>query len=202
MEKLKNLSRLKKIGLGFAAFVVVAGIFGNHTPVENKSAGNKLGESGIIAPQPQAGSNQAVAADIIEVKTETKTEVIPFDSQNQNDSSLASGVSQIAVAGVNGERTLTYEVTYINGAETARKQTGDDISKPPVTQITKVGTKVATPKATHCSSGYYLNSAGNCIKSPSTSPSGATAKCRDGSYSYSQSRRGTCSSHHGVAQWL
>ncbi len=29
-------------------------------------------------------------------------------------------------------------------------------------------------------------------------PAGATAQCRDGSYSYSASRRGTCS-HHGVA---
>lgn len=32
-------------------------------------------------------------------------------------------------------------------------------------------------------------------------PAGVTAKCRDGSYSYSQSRRGTCSHHGGVATW-
>ncbi len=31
---------------------------------------------------------------------------------------------------------------------------------------------------------------------------GATAKCRDGSYSFSKSRRGTCSRHKGVAKWL
>ena len=29
-----------------------------------------------------------------------------------------------------------------------------------------------------------------------------TAKCRDGSNSYSQHRQGTCSGHRGVAQWL
>jgi hypothetical protein len=33
-------------------------------------------------------------------------------------------------------------------------------------------------------------------------PSGATAICRDGTYSYSAHRRGTCSHHGGVAQWL
>jgi len=33
-------------------------------------------------------------------------------------------------------------------------------------------------------------------------PSGATAECRDGTYSYSQHRQGTCSRHGGVAQWL
>ncbi|MGN6445408.1 GmrSD restriction endonuclease domain-containing protein [Amnibacterium sp.] len=34
------------------------------------------------------------------------------------------------------------------------------------------------------------------------SPAGATARCRDGSYSFSAHRRGTCSHHGGVAVWL
>ncbi len=33
-------------------------------------------------------------------------------------------------------------------------------------------------------------------------PPGATAKCRDGTYSFSQHRSGTCSHHGGVAVWL
>lgn len=33
-------------------------------------------------------------------------------------------------------------------------------------------------------------------------PAGATAICNDGTYSYSQHRRGTCSHHGGVATWL
>jgi hypothetical protein len=52
---------------------------------------------------------------------------------------------------------------------------------------------------------YYTNSAGNEVHSPAYAPSvpaGATAQCRDGTYSFSQSRRGTCSHHGGVAQWL
>jgi uncharacterized protein YgiM (DUF1202 family) len=35
-----------------------------------------------------------------------------------------------------------------------------------------------------------------------TAPSGASARCSDGTYSFSQNRRGTCSHHGGVAQWL
>lgn len=53
--------------------------------------------------------------------------------------------------------------------------------------------------------GGYINTAGNCIPSPRQAPSapaGATAKCSDGTYSFSQSRRGTCSGHGGVASWL
>lgn len=33
-------------------------------------------------------------------------------------------------------------------------------------------------------------------------PPGASAQCRDGTYSYSHHRRGTCSYHHGVLRWL
>ncbi len=54
---------------------------------------------------------------------------------------------------------------------------------------------------------YYTNSSGNEVHSPAYSddnsvPSGATAKCKDGTYSFSQHRSGTCSGHGGVAQWL
>ncbi len=51
----------------------------------------------------------------------------------------------------------------------------------------------------------YINRAGVRVQSPTysrTAPAGATARCRDGSYSFSRSRRGTCSHHGGVAQWL
>jgi hypothetical protein len=40
------------------------------------------------------------------------------------------------------------------------------------------------------------------ISSASSAPPGATARCNDGTYSYSQHRQGTCSHHGGVAEWL
>ncbi|HAQ02968.1 TPA: hypothetical protein DEP30_04130 [Candidatus Nomurabacteria bacterium] len=52
---------------------------------------------------------------------------------------------------------------------------------------------------------YYTNTAGNKVHSPAYSnsvPSGASARCGDGTYSFSQSRRGTCSHHGGVSEWL
>jgi hypothetical protein len=55
------------------------------------------------------------------------------------------------------------------------------------------------------SSGTYVNSKGQTVKRPescSGPPKGATAQCVDGTYSFSQSRRGTCSHHGGVAKWL
>jgi hypothetical protein len=40
------------------------------------------------------------------------------------------------------------------------------------------------------------------VGSARSAPSGATALCRDGTYSYSQHHSGTCSHHGGVAKWL
>ena len=49
--------------------------------------------------------------------------------------------------------------------------------------------------------GYY-NVDGIWVPSPGDNPSGATAQCNDGTYSYSLNHRGTCSGHGGVAIWL
>lgn len=50
----------------------------------------------------------------------------------------------------------------------------------------------------------YTNVDGNRVHSPvhsSSRPPEATAKCRDGSWSFSQHHRGTCSHHGGVESW-
>ena len=52
---------------------------------------------------------------------------------------------------------------------------------------------------------HYTNSSGERIQSPThyaSAPEGATAICRDGTYSFSRNRRGTCSHHGGVKKWL
>jgi hypothetical protein len=58
------------------------------------------------------------------------------------------------------------------------------------------------PSAQMCSRGYYKNVSGHCVHSPAASPVGATAKCRDSTYSYSEHASGTCSHHGGVALWI
>jgi Protein of unknown function (DUF3761) len=53
----------------------------------------------------------------------------------------------------------------------------------------------------------YINRDGNTVHAPARSlsgkaPQGASARCRDGTYSFSQHHSGTCSRHGGVADWL
>ena len=77
----------------------------------------------------------------------------------------------------------------------------------PITRAAANAILAAHPEwTTTLSNGnYYPNVNGNSVHSPAQSPqvpAGATARCRDGSYSFSLHRSGTCSHHGGVSSWL
>lgn len=55
------------------------------------------------------------------------------------------------------------------------------------------------------SSDYYTAVSGHRVHRPvqaSQAPAGASAQCRDQTWSFSENHRGTCSHHGGVARWL
>jgi hypothetical protein len=78
-------------------------------------------------------------------------------------------------------------------------------SQSPSASATNGSAKPNQPKPDCTSNGTYVNSKGQTVPRPencSAPPKGATAQCRDGTYSFSKSRSGTCSHHGGVAKWL
>ena len=173
--------------------------------------------AGAVSPPPTtptsstpstSQSRTKTAAPKVEVKTVTTTSAIPFTSSTIEDSSLASGTTQTRTEGVDGVMTHTVKVTYTDGVETSRSEPVDAITTEPINEVKAVGTYVApvhTSTAVDCPNGTYVNSAGNTVCSPyasSSAPAGATAQCGDGTYSFSQSRSGTCSHHSGVSVWL
>lgn len=88
------------------------------------------------------------------------------------------------------------ETSSKNTVTTPKIDTTDGIDK---------STQISTTEVT--GDKYYINVDGNKIQSPTYSnngsvPAGATAKCGDGTYSFSQHRSGTCSHHGGVVRWL
>ena len=63
------------------------------------------------------------------------------------------------------------------------------------------------PQAATSQGRGYIDSQGEWVPSPTRTadgkpPAGATAHCRDGTFSFSHTRQGTCSHHGGVAEWL
>jgi len=66
-------------------------------------------------------------------------EEISYETEVIWDDSVAYGYESIEQVGVNGERTVTYEVEYHNGLEVERKQIKAVVSIEPVTQVVRVG---------------------------------------------------------------
>lgn len=87
-------------------------------------------------------------APVVTTKTETKTESIAFQTVRQDDPTLEKGKEVVAQNGVNGIRTITYTVTHTDGKETGRTVASDKVTKEPVNQIIKVGTKEVVAQRT------------------------------------------------------
>lgn len=204
-QKFKGLSVIKKIGLGVAALFVIGIANSAAHPQANLNVQNTH-DKGVLGTQTTDATPQK-KAPVITTTTETESQAIPFETTTINDSSLAKGTSKITTQGVDGVSTLTYKVTYTDGKQTAKELVSQVTTTPTVTQVTAVGTYVppAQPAQPSCPNGTYVNTYGNVVCSPyasSSAPAGATAKCVDGTYSFSQSHSGTCSHHGGVSTWL
>jgi hypothetical protein len=146
------------------------------------------------------GDNQASSKQLNATQTITEAKPISFQTETQYDSNLPSGQTHVTREGVDGIETYVYTIKLTDGKEVSRSLTSQAVTTAPVSKIITVGT-YAAPAAANSGSGY-INSDGNYIGSPSNDPTGASAQCNDGTYSYSASRRGTCSHHGGVARWL
>ena len=80
----------------------------------------------------------------ITVKTETIDEVIPFETREEEDSSLAKGQKKVKTEGQNGTITSIQNVVYENGTKTTTTTVDKKVADP-VTQVILVGTKEPEP---------------------------------------------------------
>ena len=102
--------------------------------------------------------------------------------------------------------------TAVQGTQTAVTPTleatatlAPTVTHTPTPTIHIAPTSTPTQSSGLSNDNHYTNVDGNEVHSPAysnTVPAGASAICGDGTYSFSQNRRGTCSHHGGVAQWL
>jgi hypothetical protein len=198
LSKTYTRKRIASVGVAslFVATIGFGTVLGATEPESVKQARiaqEATNAKALQLKQQEEETKQKADASKPVVKTETKKETVAFESTEQNSATLAQGQKQVSTQGVNGERTIAYEITYIQGKETARKEIKNEVTKQPVTQITLVGTYVAPAPVTQ-----------QTTTTPTTqSSSGARtgATCNDGSRS-NATGRGACSHHGGVAYWL
>ncbi|PUB22276.1 uncharacterized protein YabE (DUF348 family) [Promicromonospora sp. AC04] len=70
----------------------------------------------------------------------TVTEVVPFETETVEDSSLPEGYESIRTAGVAGEAEVTYKVKTVGGAVVERTVVDRKVVRKPVNEVLVVGT--------------------------------------------------------------
>ncbi|MCL4338538.1 DUF3761 domain-containing protein [Patescibacteria group bacterium] len=168
----------KKIFLTIGAFLFLAAVFGS--PSQNLSTSQNL-----ESPTPENSVKGVQTTGFIPVLSPIPT-IIPTATYTPSSTP---------------QPVVTVEVTVIY-YPTATPVPARIVYP---TQVVSYPTAVPTTSSGLSGDNYYTNVEGNEVHSPAysdTVPQGATARCGDGTYSFSQHRQGTCSHHGGVAQWL
>src|SRR5690606_17878850 len=72
---------------------------------------------------------------------------VPFGEDVVYDTSMMIGERRVQTPGTNGERLVTYEITYRNGIEVGRTEIESVVITEPKNQVVTEGTKAPDPNA-------------------------------------------------------
>jgi hypothetical protein len=126
--------------------------------------------------------------------------VAPFTINAQATTTAATVTCKDGTTSKAGQGACSHHGGVNKGAAASSAATSSAPAAP-----TPAATAAPTPPAAAAAptkpAGSSTASAGNGV-SENNDPTGAMAKCKDGLYSHSKHRTGTCSRHGGVAQWL
>lgn len=128
---------------------------------------------GTVGTLAQSGNQPANTAPVVTVTpspepspvviVETMTEVVVFLEETREDGAIAKGQTGVVQEGISGERTISYELTKVEGREVNRKEIKNEITKAPVNKVIAIGTYVAPVvqqrKVSNCDPNYL----GACV---------------------------------------
>ncbi len=122
--------------------------------------GITLGSDDYTEPALDTEIEDGMEISVFRVTFETveETETINYSTETKTDDSLEIGTSEIEVQGENGEKNVTYKITYVNGEEASRETVSETVTKEAVTEVKVVGTKAAdvTPNGVTSYGSYTL----------------------------------------------
>ncbi len=107
--------------------------------------GVSLGEDDRLTPLASTAVTEGLTVEVtrIRVEDDVRTEPIAHDTTEKNDDSLLVGTRDVTTEGRDGEREVTFAVTYTNGEATSEEQINVTVTREPVTEVVNVGTKPA-----------------------------------------------------------
>lgn len=109
-----------------------------------KDAEIKIGSKDIVTPSEDSllTKNMEIIINRVEIREETVEEDVPFETVNKDDSSMDEGTEKVVTEGVNGKDKVTYEVTYIDGKESSRKEISRTQITAAVNEVIANGTRI------------------------------------------------------------
>ena len=126
-----------------------------------------MGELDRVTPKKSAELQDGakIVVKRVEIREIVETEPIAFETNITYSASMLAGTSQITKEGADGEKRVTYQVTYVDGKEESRKAVKEEIIKEAVAQEMVQGSKprgktvVSRQKVDDCDGsghGFYI----------------------------------------------
>ena len=125
------------------------------TPVELRVAGTvgdaltaakvTPDEDDVVTPAADTSLTDGLAISYtnVEKRATTKEEAVPFEKKEEKSDELEEGKTKVTTEGVNGVKTQNFVEVYHNGTLVSSELQNEQVTKEPVAQVTKVGTKKA-----------------------------------------------------------
>ncbi|WP_024412506.1 ZmpA/ZmpB/ZmpC family metallo-endopeptidase [Streptococcus suis] len=103
--------------------------------------GTKQATDDIVTEVPDTEASYENSTNSLTEETVTHTEVFAFDVQEIYDVNLAEGSREVEQKGQDGVRTIETKNYYADGVLIKSEQVSDVVTKEPVTEVVRVGTK-------------------------------------------------------------
>lgn len=159
-----------------------------------KEQGIILGDKDTVKPDKTTEIGEGLNISITRVTTKIieKNEVIYYQTEKRYTALLNEGTSRTIQSGKNGTKTISYEVTFVNGQETGKKRISTQVTQKSVNEIIEYGTASVAKtntgesfkykKMITCSATAYDLSYASCGKSPGDKNYGITASGMKAAY--------------------
>jgi uncharacterized protein YabE (DUF348 family) len=114
------------------------------------TAGELLAEQGIelaktdkvsLEPDQPLLDKMTLQVFRVTIKEKSVTRAIPFETVEVKDPTAYEGEKTVVTQGRAGEKVTTYRLTYVDGKKASRKELSSEVTRKPVTEKVKVGTK-------------------------------------------------------------
>ncbi len=109
-----------------------------------------LGDEDELTPDSSTAIENGLKIEVkyVSKRQETEEQSIDYETVYEDSEDLYEGETEVKQEGEKGARTITYEITYVDGEEDTRTVVSDEVTKEAVDEIILVGKKQKTTTTT------------------------------------------------------